>query len=230
MHRGEPSSSAPAPPRSPGFLARLSQRRIPRGSTHTNTPQPPDPDSSTHAPPLLESASASGSNSNRRWKARASPTRIAKPRALPQAVRELSFRPHPAGATDAPAAATLLRLCPRQARSPQPPPPRSQILPRFAAVHNAQAQKPEVAHRARSRADVQRIARGYQHHAQVAGFCLCQQSTRQAAATGCVQYAQRFASTGISLRHCGQGFVLGGSALAGKNFAMSLLTGSTKMK
>src|SRR5579885_1007235 len=49
-------------------------------------------------------------------------------------------------------------------------------------------------------------------------------------ATGCAQWEQRFASSGMSLRHSGQGRVLGGSDFAGKKRAMSLLIGNTKMK
>ena len=44
------------------------------------------------------------------------------------------------------------------------------------AIHHPQAQEPKVAHRARSRADVQGITRGHQHHAQIVTFSLRQQA------------------------------------------------------
>src|SRR5215471_16333097 len=49
-------------------------------------------------------------------------------------------------------------------------------------------------------------------------------------ATSCVQCEQRFASSGMSLRHCGHGRVLGGSTLTEKKRIISLLISNTKIK
>jgi hypothetical protein len=51
---------------------------------------------------------------------------------------------------------------------------------------------------------------------------------RRLYATSCVQWEQRVAAAGMSLKHCGQVFIAGGSAGTGfMNLAMSLLTGRT---
>ena len=48
--------------------------------------------------------------------------------------------------------------------------------------------------------------------------------------TGCPHWEHRFAASGMSERHSGQGWVVGGEAWAGRNFLSRALMGSTMKK